>query len=296
MEGAEPRARQERPGEAHGARLVEVRLSGGAPWGFTLKGGREHGEPLIITKVRRPRGLRGDCPEGVPNAEVSSGSWGAADGASGAQPPLMGAHMQGSPVHGVWFRVSGHCGGAHLHGSPVPGDWGLGSQSCVVPAPAWRPSVYSQRGWELQWLPFRPPTRKGLVVPCNSWPGQTYTCEAARRGRKINSSRIQGLGIHSLCACLLFRAPGCLLFCFLPFGLHGFFSLKPVFRAPGWLFFFLLFTFWSAPVFSLKPILETPASFTIPRSSSVFADFPPPLLHALALDAQHLDWDFSACL
>ncbi|XP_041500703.1 protein Shroom2-like isoform X2 [Microtus oregoni] len=51
MEGAEPRARQERPGEAHGARLVEVRLSGGAPWGFTLKGGREHGEPLIITKI-----------------------------------------------------------------------------------------------------------------------------------------------------------------------------------------------------------------------------------------------------
>ncbi|XP_070799359.1 protein Shroom2 isoform X2 [Pituophis catenifer annectens] len=32
-------------------KLVEVQLSGGAPWGFTLKGGREHGEPLIITKV-----------------------------------------------------------------------------------------------------------------------------------------------------------------------------------------------------------------------------------------------------
>ncbi|XP_021102004.1 protein Shroom2 isoform X2 [Heterocephalus glaber] len=32
-------------------RLVEVRLSGGAPWGFTLKGGREHGEPLVITKI-----------------------------------------------------------------------------------------------------------------------------------------------------------------------------------------------------------------------------------------------------
>lgn len=33
-------------------KLVEVQLTGGAPWGFTLKGGREHGEPLIITKVR----------------------------------------------------------------------------------------------------------------------------------------------------------------------------------------------------------------------------------------------------
>ncbi|KAM9668444.1 protein Shroom2 isoform 5-T5 [Dama dama] len=56
MEGAEPRARPERLAEAEaraadGGRLVEVQLSGGAPWGFTLKGGREHGEPLIITKV-----------------------------------------------------------------------------------------------------------------------------------------------------------------------------------------------------------------------------------------------------
>ncbi|XP_063161146.1 protein Shroom2 isoform X1 [Candoia aspera] len=41
-------------GEQRGAdlyKLVEVHLSGGAPWGFTLKGGREHGEPLIITKI-----------------------------------------------------------------------------------------------------------------------------------------------------------------------------------------------------------------------------------------------------
>ncbi|KAE8623088.1 hypothetical protein XENTR_v10005487 [Xenopus tropicalis] len=34
-----------------GYRLVDVILTGGAPWGFTLKGGKEHGEPLIITKV-----------------------------------------------------------------------------------------------------------------------------------------------------------------------------------------------------------------------------------------------------
>ena len=32
-------------------RLVDVLLSGGAPWGFTLRGGREHREPLLITKV-----------------------------------------------------------------------------------------------------------------------------------------------------------------------------------------------------------------------------------------------------
>lgn len=30
---------------------IHVELNGGAPWGFTLKGGLEHGEPLIITKV-----------------------------------------------------------------------------------------------------------------------------------------------------------------------------------------------------------------------------------------------------
>ncbi|XP_053791168.1 protein Shroom2 isoform X2 [Vidua chalybeata] len=36
---------------AEGYKLVEVQLTGGAPWGFTVKGGREHGEPLIITKI-----------------------------------------------------------------------------------------------------------------------------------------------------------------------------------------------------------------------------------------------------
>ncbi|XP_023563857.1 protein Shroom2 isoform X2 [Octodon degus] len=47
MEGlAEAEARA-----SDGGRLVEVQLSGGAPWGFTLKGGREHGEPLVITKI-----------------------------------------------------------------------------------------------------------------------------------------------------------------------------------------------------------------------------------------------------
>lgn len=31
--------------------LVEARLQGGAPWGFTVQGGLEHEEPLIISKV-----------------------------------------------------------------------------------------------------------------------------------------------------------------------------------------------------------------------------------------------------
>lgn len=54
---------------AEGYKLVEVLLSGGAPWGFTLKGGREHGEPLIITKVRSAAGVCGGGGEWV-------GGWG----------------------------------------------------------------------------------------------------------------------------------------------------------------------------------------------------------------------------
>ena len=37
--------------DGEGWKLVDVFLSGGAPWGFTLRGGLEHQEPLLITKV-----------------------------------------------------------------------------------------------------------------------------------------------------------------------------------------------------------------------------------------------------
>ncbi|KAJ8350448.1 hypothetical protein SKAU_G00255780 [Synaphobranchus kaupii] len=40
-----------RVGGGEGWRLVDVLLTGGAPWGFSLKGGLEYNEPLIITKV-----------------------------------------------------------------------------------------------------------------------------------------------------------------------------------------------------------------------------------------------------
>ncbi|XP_069495222.1 protein Shroom2 isoform X5 [Ambystoma mexicanum] len=61
---------------ADGWRLVEVILSGGAPWGFTLKGGREHGEPLIITKIEdgsKAAGslLAGDEIIGINEVELS---------------------------------------------------------------------------------------------------------------------------------------------------------------------------------------------------------------------------------
>ncbi|KAF7706345.1 protein Shroom4 isoform X1 [Silurus meridionalis] len=39
---------------------IHVELNGGAPWGFTLKGGLEHGEPLIITKIEE-RGKAAEC-------------------------------------------------------------------------------------------------------------------------------------------------------------------------------------------------------------------------------------------
>ncbi|XP_061589196.1 protein Shroom3 [Cololabis saira] len=40
-------------GEGGGWMLVEARLQGGAPWGFTLQGGLEHGEALVISKVEQ---------------------------------------------------------------------------------------------------------------------------------------------------------------------------------------------------------------------------------------------------
>ncbi|XP_048855260.1 protein Shroom2-like isoform X2 [Brienomyrus brachyistius] len=44
-------ASDQRFSDCGGWTLVEVLLTGGAPWGFTLRGGREHQEPLLITKV-----------------------------------------------------------------------------------------------------------------------------------------------------------------------------------------------------------------------------------------------------
>lgn len=44
----------EHHGNDEGWKVVDVTLSGGAPWGFTLRGGLEHREPLLITKVSHP--------------------------------------------------------------------------------------------------------------------------------------------------------------------------------------------------------------------------------------------------
>nr|XP_040039802.1 LOW QUALITY PROTEIN: protein Shroom2 [Gasterosteus aculeatus aculeatus] len=42
---------EQRSRDGESWKLVDVCLSGGAPWGFTLRGGLEHREPLLITKV-----------------------------------------------------------------------------------------------------------------------------------------------------------------------------------------------------------------------------------------------------
>lgn len=52
MEGAEPRARPEPWAcTAEAGRPVEVQLTGGAPGGFTLKRGRQHGQRVLTKKV-----------------------------------------------------------------------------------------------------------------------------------------------------------------------------------------------------------------------------------------------------
>ncbi|KAK2835911.1 hypothetical protein Q5P01_016395 [Channa striata] len=46
-----PEDLEPRSTDSEGWKLVDAFLSGGAPWGFTLRGGLEHREPLLITKV-----------------------------------------------------------------------------------------------------------------------------------------------------------------------------------------------------------------------------------------------------
>lgn len=77
------------PRAAEGYRLVEVLLSGGAPWGFTLKGGREHGEPLIITKVRRGEG-RGAPAASMLGAGSGGRCWCCSGGLPGTSPLRRG--------------------------------------------------------------------------------------------------------------------------------------------------------------------------------------------------------------
>ncbi|XP_063775746.1 protein Shroom3-like [Pseudophryne corroboree] len=59
---------------------IQATLQGGAPWGFTLQGGLEHGEPLTISKiveggkvnVQKSRLQVGDEVVRINNVELSS--------------------------------------------------------------------------------------------------------------------------------------------------------------------------------------------------------------------------------
>ncbi|KAI6078412.1 Protein Shroom4 isoform X1 [Aix galericulata] len=69
-----------RPGAVQ---LVHVQLQGGAPWGFTLRGGLEHGEPLIVSKG--PGAAAGGSRGGAPGAGGNSS--GTSVGLAGGRPP-----------------------------------------------------------------------------------------------------------------------------------------------------------------------------------------------------------------
>lgn len=59
----------EHHGNGEGWKVVDVTLAGGAPWGFTLRGGLEHREPLLITKVSY---LSTACWTGLPQDCLSN--------------------------------------------------------------------------------------------------------------------------------------------------------------------------------------------------------------------------------
>lgn len=85
-----------------GYKLVEVQLTGGAPWGFTLRGGREHGEPLIITKVSGAGaggGGSGRLHFAVPAAVTARGAGAAGPGV--LQGPTAAASARGAVPEGA---------------------------------------------------------------------------------------------------------------------------------------------------------------------------------------------------
>lgn len=120
---------------------VHVQLQGGAPWGFTLRGGLEHGEPLIVSKVGAAR--RG--PAWAPR-----------------RPPARGLR----PVAGRGTRGDTRCAaplGAPAVGSRVParrGGVGAVTRIHVPPRPA-SPS----RGGEWERGPWGPRGRRDSPGP-----------------------------------------------------------------------------------------------------------------------------------
>jgi hypothetical protein len=115
---------ENRPGSFQ---YVPVQLQGGAPWGFTLKGGLEHCEPLTVSKV----GTGGSVLT-ASNFEWASGAQAAAD--RGLSPTLkLGLGLGGCPPR----DIEGSCRQSrHRYPLRVAGAWvrskaGLGQEPCA---------------------------------------------------------------------------------------------------------------------------------------------------------------------
>lgn len=133
---------------AEGYKLVEVQLTGGAPWGFTVKGGREHGEPLIITKVSgagRGGGGSGRLHFAVPAAVTARprrlpAARGAGTAGQRAQRRCRRAGAAPGP-HGRRQRPGSGTGACGAHLSSSGGNRLLGAGSVAAPSRRFWPLV-----------------------------------------------------------------------------------------------------------------------------------------------------------
>lgn len=121
---------ESRPGSFQ---YVPVQLQGGAPWGFTLKGGLEHCEPLTVSKVRSGGSLltasnfewASGCAECARGAGLSSTLRLGRPEPEGLQPP-GGGPAAGADCSGVCgWRMGPEAPGprrslacSHTHGAP----------------------------------------------------------------------------------------------------------------------------------------------------------------------------------
>lgn len=115
-----------------GYKLVEVQLTGGAPWGFTLRGGREHGEPLIITKVS--------------GAGAGGGGSGRLHFAVPAAVTARGAGTAGQRAQRRCRRAGGAAGPHGRRQRPGSGAGGCGARPCTAGATGCR----AQAAWRLR--------------------------------------------------------------------------------------------------------------------------------------------------
>lgn len=90
---------ESRPGSFQ---YVPVQLQGGAPWGFTLKGGLEHCEPLTVSKVRSGGSL-------LPAASNFEWASGCAECAGAGLSPTFATWPAGAP-EGAAAAPRGSCG------------------------------------------------------------------------------------------------------------------------------------------------------------------------------------------